>query len=340
MNQPVITGNDDEFVVPVVPTTLAVYRNLRIGLAITAVMLTASIIIQSTYMRRPTGKDCWQGALSEYFYTSAHSIFVAGLVGLATLFFVYRGSTDTENALLTLAGVAALTAALVPQRESYIKLCTPPPLFIPDEVKVAVATVIRPNLVAIVAALAVAWLITLFQHHYDRRNENGDKILQKKSPGGKCARFVLWLVVVVGLIALCTPKVDSRDYAHGAAGVLLLSSFIATVFATAVVASRETHSHCIYKVFYWVWAVVMLLTFFGILAVHLRWPIVFGDLWGTYVEGAVLLEFCVYWVVQTFDLWDDPDRRYRLSPDDRKRLAQTYVRSEKESLGAKIMSFL
>ena len=180
MNQPIIKGNHGE---PVVPTTLAVYRNLRIGLGMTALMLGASIIIQSTYTRRPTGKVCWQGALSEYFYTSAHSIFVGGLLGLATLFFVYRGSTDTENALLTLAGVAAFTAALVPQGRGYIHLCVPPPLFIPDELKVA--SVIRPNLVAVVAALAVAWVITLFQHHYDRTAENGDKIRQKKSPGGK-----------------------------------------------------------------------------------------------------------------------------------------------------------
>lgn len=329
---------------PVVLTTLAVYRNLRIGLAITAVMLTASIIIQSTYMRRTAGKGCWQGALSEYFYTSAHSVFVAALLGLATLFFVYRGSSDTESALLTLAGVAALTAALVPERETYIKLCTP--LYISDALKVA--TVIRPNLVAVVAALAAAWAITLFQHHYDRTAENGDKIRQKKSPGGNLVRWVLRVVVAVGLIALCTPQVDSRDYAHTAAGILLLSSFIATVFATAVVASREKHSprgdtfHRIYKGFYWVWAVVMLLTFFGILAVHLKWPIYFGDIWGTYVEGAVLVEFCVYWVVQTFDLWDDPDRRSRLCPDDQDRLAQepSETESEHTSLGARVMSFL
>ena len=341
MNQPTITGNHGE---SVVPTTLAVYRNLRIGLGITAVMLTASFIIQSTYMQRSRGKDCWQGALSEYFYTSAHSIFVAALLGLATLFFVYRGSSDTENVLLTLAGVAALTAALVPQGKSYIKLCTP--LFVPDDLNVE--TAIKPNLVAAVAALAVAWVITLLQHHYDRRAENGHKVRQKKSPGGNLARCVLRLVVVVGLIALCTPKVDLRDYAHGAAGILLLASFIATVFATAVVASREQRPprgntfHRIYKGFYWAWAVVMLLTFLGILAVHFVWPISLGDTWGTCVEGAVLVEFCVYWLVQTFDLWDDPDRRYRLITDDQKRLAQTYVRREGESedLGAKVMSFL
>jgi hypothetical protein len=346
VNEPTFTNDEGQLVVPVVPTTLAVYRNLRIGLGMTAMMLATAMVIQSTYVERPTGGNCWQGALSEYFYTSAHSIFVAGLLGLATLFFVYRGSSDTENALLTLAGVAALTAALVPQGKSYINLCTP--LFIPDDVEVA--TVIRPNLVAIVAALALAWVITWFQRHYDRRDENGNKIRQQKSPGGNWARWVLRLVVVVGLIALCTPKVDSRDFAHGAAGFLLLSSFIATVFATAFVASREQCSprgdtvHRIFRCFYWVWAVVMLVTFLGIIAVQCVWPKFFGDLWGTYVEGAVLVEFCVYWAVQTFDLWDNPDRKYRLSTADRRRLAQTYEPGQGEaadnSSGAKVMSFL
>jgi hypothetical protein len=189
VNQPIDTGNTGEVVVSVVPNTLAIYRNLRIGLGVTAVLLLASILIQSTYVRRPIDKHCWQGALSEYFYTSAHSIFIASLLGLATLFFVYRGSSDTESALLTLAGVAALTAALVPQGKDDIVHCTP--LFIPDELKVA--DVIRPNLVAIVAALGLAWGITLFQRHFDRKNQNGITIRQKKSAGGIAARCILWL---------------------------------------------------------------------------------------------------------------------------------------------------
>src|SRR4051812_9510601 len=138
----------------------------------TAVLLLASILIQSTYVRRPIDKHCWQGALSEYFYTSAHSIFVAALLGLATLFFVYRSTSDTENALLTLAGVAALTAALVPQGKGYKKLS--PPLFIPDDVEVASA--IRPNVVAVVAALGLALVITLFQRRYDRRDREDKPI--------------------------------------------------------------------------------------------------------------------------------------------------------------------
>jgi hypothetical protein len=350
VSQPTFIANQGDPEVPntpVVPNTLAVYRNLRIGLGMTAVLLLASILIQSTYTRQPTDKRCWQGALSEYFYTSAHSIFIASLLGLATLFFVYRGSSDTESALLTLAGVAALTAALVPQGKDYIKQCTP--LFIPDDLKVA--DVIRPNLVAIVAALGLAWAITLFQRHFDRKNQNGITIRQKKSTGGIAARCILWLVVVVGLVFLCLPQVDSRNYAHGTAGFLLLSSFIATVFVTAHLANREVMSpradghQRFYRCFYRWWRWVMLLTFLGIIAVQLIWHEFFGGLWATILEASVTLEFCVYWAVQTFDLWDDPDRRYRLSAADQYRLKQESVPPELEpeedaSYGAKVVTFL
>ena len=93
------------------PTSLALatYRDLRIGVVVTMVMLATSIVFETLLATR------WQAALSEYYYTSAHSIFIAALLGLATLAFVYRGSSDTEDALLTMAGIAALIAALVPQ---------------------------------------------------------------------------------------------------------------------------------------------------------------------------------------------------------------------------------
>ena len=112
----------------VVPTTLAVYRNVRIGLGLTAVMLTASILIQSIHVHAhvPAQRICFQGQLSEYFYTTAHSVFIGSLLILAALFFVYRSTTDTENALLQIAGVAALTAALVPEDKQYLReKCNP-----------------------------------------------------------------------------------------------------------------------------------------------------------------------------------------------------------------------
>jgi len=138
VTQSTFTDDEGQLWVPVVPNTLAVYRNLRIGLAVTAVMLASSIIIQSTYMPQHSTKRCWQGALSEYFYTSAHSIFIAALLGLATLFFIYRGTSDTENALFKLGGIAAFVAALVPQPKPPIDRCRP--LFLPDDFEVDLIT--------------------------------------------------------------------------------------------------------------------------------------------------------------------------------------------------------
>ena len=288
---------------PPAPITLAVYRDLRVGIAVTAVMLAAAIIIE--WMAR----ICWQAALSEYFYTSAHSIFIAALLGLATLFFVYRGSSDTEDALLTLAGVAALIAALVPQGRP--EVCK---LFLPKAVDFH--AVVRPNLVAVVVALFLGWALTMFQHRYNRSQ-------QSRSVGGTLALYFLRLVVAGGLIVLFAPDLFS-DHAHGAAGVLLLSAFIATVFASAYLAKREEPSpdRRNYGQFYkWIaWA--MLLTLIGVVTVHIRHPEVFGVLWVTILESAVILEFGAYWVVQTIDLWDSPDRSERLPDADRKLLAQ------------------
>jgi hypothetical protein len=290
---------------PPVPITLAVYRDLRVGLAVTAVMVAAAIIIE--WM----ATDCWQAALSEYFYTSAHSIFIAALLGLATLFFVYRGSSDTEDALLTLAGVAALVAALVPQGRP--EVCTP--AFLPDDVKFE--TVVRPNLVAVVVALVLGWALTMLKHKYNRSQ-------QSRSAGGTLALYFLRLVVAGGLIVLFVRPDLFRDHAHGAAGVLLLSAFIATVFTSAYLAKREEPStdRRNYGQFYkWIaWA--MLLTLIAVVTVHIRHPELFGVLWVTILESAVFLGFCAYWVVQTIDLWDSPDRSERLPDAYRNRPAE------------------
>jgi hypothetical protein len=290
---------------PPAPITLAVYRDLRVGLAVTAVMLAAAIIIQWI------ATDCWQAALSEYFYTSAHSIFIAALLGLATLFFVYRGSSDTEDALLTLAGVAALTAALVPQGRP--EVCKPS--FLP--VDVDVEAVVRPNLVAVVVALVLGWALMIWQHRYNRSR-------QTRSAGGTLALYFLRLVVAGGLIVLVFWPKEFSKYAHGTAGVLMLSAFIATVFSSAYLAKREERSpdRYNYRWFYQVIGQLMLVTLIAVITVHIRHPELFGLLWVTILESALILEFGAYWVVQTIDLWDSPDRSERLPDADRKLLAQ------------------
>jgi hypothetical protein len=105
---------------------------------------------------------------------------------------------------------------------------------------------------------------------------------------------------------------------------VLLSSFIATVFVSAYLAKRESPppSRRNYAAFYRFMAWVMLGTFIAIVALHFWQPHFFGVLWVTILESAVTIEFCAYWVVQTIDLWDSPDRRDRLCTADRELLAR------------------
>ena len=303
LNQPSDTASHSS---PPAPITLAVYRDLRVGLAVTAVMLAAAIIIE--WMA--SDPRCWQAALSEYFYTSAHSIFIAALLGLATLFFVYRGSSDTEDALLTLAGVAALIAALVPQGRP--EVCK---LFLPKGVDFE--AVVRPNVVAVVVALVLGWALSMWQHRYNRSQ-------QTRSAGGTLALYFLRLVVAGGLIILFFWPDVFAEHAHGAAGVLMLSAFIATVFSTAYLAKREERSpdRLNYPPFLQGIAAVMLATLILVITLHVLHPNLFGVLWVTILESAVILEFGAYWVVQTIDLWDSPDRSERLPDADRRLLAQ------------------
>ncbi len=247
---------------------------------------------------------------------------------------------------MQIAGVAALTAALVPEDKKYLREKCNASLYSGD---VNVSTVIRINLVAVVVALVVAWLITLLQHKHNRDDAHGNEIRPKKSSGGNWARRLLRTVVVLGLVAICIPNARLQ-LVHGVAGLLLLSSFIATAFATAFIAGREECPpgrrpcvHCAYRWFYLWWAIFMLLTLIGIVLMLICPPKFMREVGGTILEAAITVEFCVYWVVQTFDLWDEPDRRSRLSVPDRYRLQQEPVPRGLEAdddHGAKVMRFL
>jgi hypothetical protein len=268
------------------------------------VMLAAGVIIEKI------SAPCWQSAISAYYYTSAHSIVIAALLALGTLFIIYRGSTDTEDVLLTLAGVSALTAAMVPQGRPEPPLC-PGRADLPSDYKFEAARL--PNVWAVAIALGlgylVIWSVMLVQWWW-----RGDPP-QLRKLGGIVSLCVFWLIMALGLIALLFFPDKFLKYAHAAAGVLLLSAFIATTFCTAYVVGQEDPSKSthqpVYKRIYWWIAWLMLATLIGVVWVHLRHPSWLGVHWALVIEVALILEFAAYWVVQTIDLWKTPDRSGR-----------------------------
>jgi hypothetical protein len=136
--------------------------------------------------------------------------------------------------LLTLAGVSALTAAMVPQGRP-----VPPPPLCPGPADLPPGPYVKaaelPNVGAVAIALglgyAVIWSVILVQW---RRRPPRPRPL-----GGIVSLCVFWLIMVLGLIALLLFRDKFLEHAHGVAGVLLLSAFIATTFCTAYVVGRE-----------------------------------------------------------------------------------------------------
>ena len=170
-----------------------------------------------------------------------------------------------------------------------------------------------PNVWAVAIALGlgylVIWSVMLVQW---RRGDPPEP----RRLGGIVSLCVFWLTMAVGLIALLFFPDTFKEYAHGAAGVLLLSAFIATTFCTAYVVgledpSKSPHQRC-YKRIYWGIAWLMLATLIAVVPVHLVHPRWLGVHWGLVAEVALILEFAAYWVVQTIDLWKTPDRSGRL----------------------------
>ena len=123
---------------------LDTYRFLRGGLVVMVVMLFASMIVVAI-----TTGGCWQTSISAYYYNAAHSVFVASLCAIGILMITYRGSNDTEDILLDLAGILAFVVAMVPTARPD-RICGPA---LPEYV---VDPAIRNNMWAVIAGLVFA----------------------------------------------------------------------------------------------------------------------------------------------------------------------------------------
>ncbi|MBV8786388.1 MAG: hypothetical protein JOZ00_06830 [Mycobacterium sp.] len=268
------------------------------------VMLGAGVVIEKI------SANCWQSAISTYYYTSAHSLVIAALLALGTLFIIYKGSTDTEDVLLTLAGVSALTAAIVPQPRPG-DLCQGP-ANLPIDFDSHAQAAMLPNVWAVAVALGlgyvVIWSVMLLQWMRGRPP-------RMRRPGGIASLVFFWLIMVLGLIALVFFPDKFKECAHGAAAILMLSAFVATTFCTAYVVGKEDPSESAhqraYKRIYWGIAWLMLATSLVILWVHQTTGL--EGHWGLWAEVALIGEFAAYWVVQTIDLWKEPDRIMRFT---------------------------
>lgn len=291
---------------PTRDVTLDTYRYLRGGMAVMIVMLGAGVIGERLMA------TCWQTSISAYYFTTAHSIFIAALCALGVLFIVYKGSCDTEDVLLTLAGILAFIVAMVPTTRPGL-LCGPYGLPADYEVKHAITNNVWAVVFALLTARVVSWWL------YRRT-----KTTESKSVLGTLSRCLLWLVMAVGFVVFIFFPSPFDSHAHAISAMIMFLALIATVVTTAFLVSREDDTKVprrrLYLLFYWGIAALMVATLIAVVVLHLtldRW-----SYWVIVSEIVLLTEFTVYWVVQTVELWRTPNR-FELLPDaDQAKLAQ------------------
>jgi hypothetical protein len=268
-------------------TALETYRYLRGGMPAMLVMLGAALLLERVHA------TCWQTSISAYYFTSAHGVFIGALCAIGTLLIVYKGSSDTEDVLLNLAGILAFVVAFVPTSRPVL-FCGDASL--PDGA-VSGQAIIR-NVWALAVALVVSRAASWWMH---RRTGTG----RGRSTLGTVATWVQRAVLAVGVITLVAVPKWFVANAHSVAAVTMFLAFIVTVLINAFVAGHQDEARCphkgTYHLVYQVISVAMVLTLVAAVATHL---ILDGfNHVVLVVEVALILEFGAYWVVQTIELW-------------------------------------
>ena len=263
-------------------TALDTYRYLRGGMPVMLVMLASALVIERA---RAT---CWQTSISAYYFTAVHAVFIGSICAIGTLLIVYKGSNDTEDVLLNLAGMLAFVVAFVPTTRPVL-LCGASALPVNAVSQQAVVA----NVWALVIALAVSRAASWWMY---RRTGTG----RGRSALGTAAVWVQRAVLAVGLVTLIAAQHWFVGNAHGIAAATMFGAFIVTVVINAVLVRT-----C-YRVVYQVISVLMVLTLVAAVVVHF----VLDDFNHVVLVVEILLiaEFGAYWVVQTVELWNSPVR--------------------------------
>ncbi|MGW4477073.1 hypothetical protein [Rhodococcus triatomae] len=267
---------------------LTTYRYLRLATVVLVVSLATAILLATVR------SGCWRNSISAFYYSSVGDVFVAVLCALGVGLIVYKGSSDTEDVLLNLAGFLAFVVAVVPTAPPSRGECgwtvTAAADGMPDSVRDSVWAILIAGAVAEIAALVIA------------RRTGADRSLR---PVARAVRILGWVIVVAGLLVFVfAPDLFAR-HAHTVAATLVFAGVIGVAIASAVSAAY-TPDGARYARLYRVVATAMMATLVAVVVVHLAFP----D-WGHLVivtEALLIVEFAAFWIVQTVELWNVVDR--------------------------------
>lgn len=283
-----------------VSDTMVTYRYVRVGLVALVVFLLVSLGLT-------WGQSCLQGSISAFFYTRTHAVFLAALCAVGICLIAYKGSRLGEDALLNFSGFMAFVVALIPTGND--GLCQP---WLP--------TVADPfggvanNITALFAAAGVGAGLYLALDRWrpaqSAPTASPPACAEAATPWKRIATTLLrtekWLpttlfvIAISGALLLLWDWFMARAHVFAAVAMFLGITLVAVYHACyARAAVRQQRAR-----FYATIAVLMLTTV--VLAVvflcaHMRYGVIT-------VEVALIVQFGVFWGVQTWDVWDAEDR--------------------------------
>ncbi len=264
---------------------LNTYRYLRLATIVLVVMLAVAVGAQ----RAAAG--CWQTSISAYYFTAAHSVFVAALCAIGACLIVYQGNTDTEDVLLNCSGYLAFVVAFVPtQREALCGAGLP--------AAYDVSPGVRNNALALIVVGLLAEGTRLV---IERRSTS-----RPLSGWARVAQIAGWLVIGGGMISYAVAPQQFERYGHTIAAVAMFVGIIAVIVLNARSAQAADQPRG-YVATYGTIATVMALALAAIVVIRIslgQWQHIV--IW---VEAVLILAFAAFWVVQTKELWDVADRR-------------------------------
>ena len=273
------------------------YRYLR--LAMVAMVLGLAVAVVHEVLR--VDGNCWQTSLSGYYYTPVQNLFVGALVAIGVCLVSLKGNTDSEDVLLNFAGICAPFVALVPIHD-------------PGACGVVTDDLNRDLNIAnnVTALLAVfgAGLVALAALWWHNRRSSNDEPAPTRIEILGYAESVLVFVAAVAVFRL-QPEWFDR-YGHPVAAIAMFVFIFCNVVVNArnIYVERKETDAPVGRLNRYTWvAIAMLICALG------NWALKEGGFghWVLTIEASLITCFAVFWVFQTWELWDqglrtEPDR--------------------------------
>jgi hypothetical protein len=292
------------------PQLLITYRYLRMSLVAVLAMLACAVVIE------------WQGSgnpllpsISDYYWTPVRSVFVGALVALGIGMVVLKPDNELEDIFLNIAGVLAPVVAFVPTPD--VGTCQVNDGG--DFVDAAQATIdgIKNNVPALLIAGAIAiGILLVFTKVIPEETK-----FPPLQDGARLARKLGFAAVVVLLVgAVLWFRAGGTSFecnAHYAAAFTLFGCIIAVAILNAIGKYRDSRKKKPtdrvspvnrYSAIAFLMLVVLAI---GLVAMAAGW-----DYWVMFVEAGVLTLFILFWILQSWDLWNRAIR----SPGDERSL--------------------